>query len=45
MDLKNVNSSFVRNKAETGGVLIVDCENLVLYKVNITDTTLEDNYA
>ena len=45
IDLTIINSSFIRNKAKTGGVLLVDCENLVYCKVNISDTTLEENYA
>ena len=33
IDLIILNSSFIRNKAKTGGVLLVDCENLVYCKV------------
>jgi predicted outer membrane repeat protein len=38
-------SIFLKNKAKTGGVLLIDCEYFSECKVNITNTKLDQNFA
>jgi predicted outer membrane repeat protein len=39
------NSSFIRNRAQIGGLLLIDCEYFEECNASITNTSIEENFA